>query len=166
MKALLLLFTATLWVACTGDATSSGAAPTSTPDVADTGAAFAQLRLEQGATRGDEVDIRVAYVPAAGREAPRMAELRLALSDGLEFVRAEAGDAGAGKRLVAQQPQADRLRLVVFSTENLDTFSAGVLAKVTFRRSGAARIRLLRDKPIFAPYAAEQGLSVDGELAL
>ena len=103
--------------------------------------------------------VTLVYRAAAGRPGPRVAEIWLQPSDGLRLTRATAGTAttAAGKRLVAQQEDG-RVRLVIYSSDNVLRVDSGVLARLTF--AGEGTVALVNRRPVFAPPDAERGIRI------
>jgi hypothetical protein len=114
----------------------------------------------------DVIAIHFEKAPAA--HGPRVAELRLSLSDNLSFVSAHAGEAlqAAGKDLIAQVDNEGVIRLVAFAGSNVNEVGSGVLATVKVKRqgSGPSTATLLLDNPLFAPAEANEGLLVNGQV--
>jgi len=102
-----------------------------------------------------ELAYRVDFTRRAGAEGPRMAEIAVQTSADLAFASSLALDAAtrAGKQVIVQQGASGRLRVVVFSSGNVDRLDTGPLACLRFRpvASGAAHASIDYDGSQFAP---------------
>ena len=116
------------------------------------------------------VTVAVDYKRHKAQEGPRMMELFLEPSEGLNFATAIEGAAAtvAGKQLFSQKKSDGSVRLVLLSQTNLNRLDTGVLVEVTFERSkGSIETVLLKDKqPIFAPEAANAEVRLGGPLEI
>ncbi len=117
-----------------------------------------------------EVAVTISYARPADEPAPRLAEFHFQVGSGLTFVRAEPLDAvvKAGKQLVAQVHPGNVLRLLIFSTANLNTLDSGPLATLVFQRTGTGptTLDLLDQRPIFAPPEADLAVGPLGEISV
>jgi hypothetical protein len=112
--------------------------------------------------------LEVVYGPREGHPGPRVAEIWLRPSEGLDFVAAQPGPAAlaAGKQLIAQAKDG-KVRLVLYSADNLNRIDGGVLATVEFTgATPGAEVALVAQRPVFAPPEADEGLQLGPPLAL
>ena len=113
----------------------------------------------------DETEVvTLSFANESGQNGPRMMELYLQLSDNLQYVSSERGQSlvGAEKELVVQTKDGKKLRIVAYSSGNVNELQSGVVARLSFRKTdeNAARLEILTDSPIFAPSEANEGLLV------
>ena len=123
----------------------------------------ATLSLVSADVPGDAVAVDLIYRPAENMERPRTVEVWLKTSPGLTFESAEPLDATltSGKSLVAQAKPDHEVRLVLFSTANLDRLPPGGIARLHFTASNGSQnetVELLDRRPMFAPAAADKGV--------
>jgi hypothetical protein len=120
--------------------------------------------------KADEDTVSLSFVRGSDQAGPRMMELFVELSPELAFVEAEAGDAtiNAKKQLVAQDQGNGLVRLVLYSTGDLNTFDTGEVARIQVERADGkpGKVSLRTDRPLFAPLEASQGLLVADPLTL
>lgn len=118
----------------------------------------------------DEVLRIVHFTAAPGITPPRMAEVIVQHSEDLALVESTALDGAVTgeKQVVAQARSGGKVRLVVFSSSNLNPLGAGDWAALRFRKvsSGPADVAIAYDRTAFAPAALTPGpdnLRIDGE---
>ena len=99
-----------------------------------------------------------------GESRPRVSEIILRKSKNIEYTGYELGDAlkTAKKSLHIQETAQEYLRLVILASDNINPIDTGILATLTFEKSGTekATISISTESPIFAPEEANIGLKV------
>lgn len=100
---------------------------------------------------------------------PRIVELYMTYTNNMEYISSIEGDAivKANKQLIIQnQKNKKQLRLVILASDNTNELDTGRLATLTFEKTDSeeATLRILTDKPIFAPTEANDGLLVSDPL--
>ena len=160
-----ILATALLTLAaCDGSRLANTAEPTVEPGAAEAAVEVtkASLALTVREQTDSEIAIDLRYLRRQDQAGPRVAEIHLRHSPGLELQASRAGSAAtlAGKEVVVQPTEDGVLRTVLYSTTSLDRLDSGVIATYRFARTGggAARIELLPRLPVFAPAEANQGV--------
>jgi len=163
----------TAWIAVVaaflalGCAQTESAAPEPTPTPATSQAATLEL-LPGGADAG-AVSVDLYFTLGANQTAPRMMELFVEPSLGLDFVDGEAlaATTSAGKDLTVQAQADGTVRVLIFATGNLNTLGSGPLARLRFAKpDGPASVALRDRRPVFAPPGADQGITLGAPLAL
>lgn len=136
--------------------------PTKGPTIASADRPILRMTAENASD--DETVVSLQYIREAGRPGPRLAEIVVSYSENLEYLTSEEGKAlvDAGKKLIVQNRESGKLRLVIFASENLLELDSGELARLRFRKHDgvSSRVEILTQKPIFAPEEANDGLLV------
>ena len=109
-----------------------------------------------------KVSIEIQYNHRQPTPAPRMMELFVRHSKTLQFLSYDKGESAvvAQKEVVVQRLDEQTLRIVMYSSSNLNTIDSGRIASLRFRitNKSPSIIELVADRPIFAPPAANEGL--------
>jgi len=153
--------------ACSSEAKPSGT--TASPTIGQSPAGKDRPKVWLSAVRTAEgATVSINYEQGAG-PAPRIADLRLAYSEGLEVgpVTVGASASTAGKELTVQEPQPNLVRMVLLSRDTRE-LKSGELLQLAIKKRGAAaaKLDLLMDKPMFAPAEAMQGLLIGDPIQL
>ena len=140
-------------------------APAAAP--AATAPTAATLTLVSGEATATEVAVDLHYARDPARPGPRMMELHLRVTGDLAYLHAErlAAAEAAGKDLTVQPRDDGTLRVLLFTTTNVNRLGPGPLARLWFAR-GAGTVTLLEQSPIFAPPEADLGVTLGQPLTL
>ena len=97
--------------------------------------------------------------------APRVAEIWLRTRNVHELHTQAAGDATtqASKDLIVQSRPDGLYRIVIMSSNNVNTIQSGTLAHLEFERESDDAVihaEILTDRPMFAPEESQRGLMV------
>lgn len=126
-----------------------------------------RLELEIEANEENPV-IALNYQASANHDRFRIADINLAISENLTLKTAKEGKSilEAQKRLIVQQNQPGKIRLVILAADNTHKVESGPLAILNFSKTDnkPAKVEILADKPIFAPEQANRGLTVGDPL--
>lgn len=150
--------------ACEGTATPPPSGTTATtPSDVRIEAVGTTLGLLSTPLDAGRVAVDLLYAPREGQVAPRMMELHLRLTGGLDYVEAQplAALTAAGKELVVQ-PQGDaELRVIAYAANNTKTIAGGALARFVFQvASGPGSVAIDGSQPVFAPAEANVGVTL------
>jgi hypothetical protein len=136
------------------------------------GQALVKLSLSKDKVASGKVTVNLDFFVEDGREAPRMAEVYLKMSDNLKFLSAQAGSAAqeAGKDVIAQARDGQQVRVTIFSSANLNTLPSGQWATLEFEVSGGdaseATLEIVRRDAMLAPPVSGEGLELGVPLVL
>ncbi len=136
------------------------------------GQAPVKLSLSKDKVESGKVTVNLDFFVEDGREAPRMAEVYLKMSDNLKFVSAQAGSAAqeASKDVIAQARDGQQVRVTIFSSANLNTLSSGQWAALEFEVNGSdaseATLEIVRRDAMLAPPVSGEGLELGAPLVL
>jgi len=137
-----------------------------------TGQAPVKLSLSKDKVVSGKVTVNLDFFVEEGREAPRMAEVYLKMSDNLKFLSAQPGSAAqeASKDVIAQARDGQQVRVTIFSSANLNTLPSGQWATLEFEVSGGdaseATLEIVRRDAMLAPPVSGEGLELGAPLVL
>ena len=136
------------------------------------GQAPVKLSLSKDKVESGKVTVNLDFFVEEGREAPRMAEVYLKMSDNLKFLSAQAGSAAqeASKDVIAQARDGQQVRVTIFSSANLNTLPSGQWATLEFEVSSGdaseATLEIVRRDAMLAPPVTGEGLELGAPLVL
>lgn len=137
-----------------------------------TGQAPVKLSLSKDKMMSGKVSVNLDFFIEEGRDAPRMAEVYLKMSDNLKFLGAQPGSAAreASKDVIAQAQDGQQVRVTIFSSANLNTLSSGQWAVLEFEMNGGdaseATLEIVRRDAMLAPPVSGEGLELGAPLVL
>ena len=136
------------------------------------GQAPVMLSLSKEKVASGKISVNLNFALEDGREAPRMAEVYLKMSDNLKFLSAQAGSAAqeASKDVIAQARDGQQVRVTIFSSANLNTLSSGQWAvlefEVTPSDASEATLEIVQSDAMLAPPVSGEGLELGAPLVL
>ena len=136
------------------------------------GQAPVKLSLSKEKVESGKISVNLNFVVEEGREAPRMAEVYLKMSDNLKFTQAQAGSAAqeASKDVIAQAREGQQVRVTIFSSANLNTLSSGQWAVLEFEvipgDASEASVEIIQRDAMLAPPVSGEGLELGAPLVL
>ena len=136
------------------------------------GQAPVMLSLSKEKVESGKVLVNLLFDLEDGREAPRMAEIYLKMSDNLKFVQAQAGSVAqaASKDVIAQAREGQQVRVTIFSSANLNTLSSGQWAVLEFdvipSDISEASVEIVQRDAMLAPPVSGEGLELGAPLVL
>lgn len=136
------------------------------------GQAPVKLSLSKEKVESGKISVNLNFAMEEGRDAPRMAEVYLKMSDNLKFIQAQPGSvaAAANKDVIAQAREAQQVRVTIFSSGNLNTLSSGQWAVLEFEvipgDASEASVEIVQRDAMLAPPVSGEGLELGAPLVL